>query len=384
MQDLERKISFRPEENMEKDGVTPRPWKIIIADDDAEVHAVTTLALEDFRFEGRRIEFLSAYSGGETKRLIEENPETAIILLDIVMEEEDTGLRLVEYIRRTLGNSLVRIILRTGQPGQAPEMDVIRNFDINDYKEKVELTDKKLHTTIVSSLRSYRDLLLIEENRKTMEASLGEKEILLKEIHHRVKNNLQVISSLLSMQAMQIEDPAILAMFKESRDRIRSMALIHEKLYKSRNFAEIDFTDYLNTMSEDLFSLYNASDRVDRVFSCQRVFLDLDRAVSCGLLVNELITNSLKYAFPDGKRGKVFLGLSEPLPGVVEVVVGDTGVGLPETIDYSNSKTLGLQLVSILAKQIDGDVAITRAGGTKFTISFRKRRIIPDIDEESF
>jgi len=172
MDDPEKPFAFKPEDGSAEKSGENRRWKIVIADDDAEVHAVTRLALEDFSFEGNGIEFLSAYSGKETEVLVRENPDTALVLLDIVMEEEDTGLRLVEYIRRIIGNTLVRIILRTGQPGQAPEMDVIRNFDINDYKEKIELTDKKLHTAIVSSLRSYRDLLQIERNRKDLEAAL--------------------------------------------------------------------------------------------------------------------------------------------------------------------------------------------------------------------
>jgi two-component sensor histidine kinase/CheY-like chemotaxis protein len=382
MDDPEKPFAFKPEDGSAEKSGENRRWKIVIADDDAEVHAVTRLALEDFSFEGNGIEFLSAYSGKETEVLVRENPDTALVLLDIVMEEEDTGLRLVEYIRRIIGNTLVRIILRTGQPGQAPEMDVIRNFDINDYKEKIELTDKKLHTAIVSSLRSYRDLLQIERNRKDLEASLREKEILLHEVHHRVKNNLQVISSLLSMQADQITETRILSMFKESRDRIRSMALIHEKLYQSGNFEEIDFTEYLDTMTAELFSLYGMAGRVHRIFSCTRILLDLDRAVPCGLLVNELVTNALKYAFPDNRSGTIYLELSEPEPDRIALVVGDNGIGLPESIDHRNAATMGLQLVSILARQVDGDVTLSRERGTRFSILFRRHRVVPELAEE--
>ncbi|HWR41267.1 MAG TPA: DUF3369 domain-containing protein [Patescibacteria group bacterium] len=144
-------------------------WKILIVDDQEEVHQVTKLTLRRFRFEGRGLEFLSAYSGAEARQMLINHPDAAVVLLDVVMEEEDAGLQLAKYIRRDLQNKLVRIILRTGQPGQAPEQEVIMDYDINDYKEKTELTAQKFLTTMVTSLRSYRDLSIIEANRRGLE-----------------------------------------------------------------------------------------------------------------------------------------------------------------------------------------------------------------------
>jgi len=146
-----------------------KDWKIIIADDEPEVHNVTRMVLSDYTFEGRGLEFLSAYSAKETLDLIKKHPDTAIILLDVVMETDDAGLRAAREIRQVLKNKFVRIILRTGQPGKAPEKDVIIDYDINDYKEKTELTVQKLFTTITSALRSYRDLRIIEKNRVGLE-----------------------------------------------------------------------------------------------------------------------------------------------------------------------------------------------------------------------
>lgn len=146
-----------------------KTWKIIIADDESEVHGVTRMVLGDYVFEGRSLEFLSAYSAHETKTLLEKNPDTAIILLDVVMETDDAGLRLAQWIRQDLNNSFVRIVLRTGQPGKAPEKRVIIDYDINEYKEKTELTVQKLFTTITSALRSYRDLRIIEKSRIGLE-----------------------------------------------------------------------------------------------------------------------------------------------------------------------------------------------------------------------
>jgi response regulator RpfG family c-di-GMP phosphodiesterase len=144
-------------------------WKILIVDDEPEVHAVTKLALSDFSFQGKNLAFFSAYSGAEAKQLIAQHPDAAIMLLDVVMETDDAGLLVASYIREQLHNEHVRIILRTGQPGQAPERQVIINYDINDYKSKTELTAQKLFTVIMSSLRSYRDILSLEQSRLGLE-----------------------------------------------------------------------------------------------------------------------------------------------------------------------------------------------------------------------
>jgi response regulator RpfG family c-di-GMP phosphodiesterase len=143
-------------------------WKILIVDDDQEVHNVTKMALRRFTFDGKAVTFLSAYSAAQGKQLLSENTDIAVILLDVVMEEEDSGLQMARYIRTVLNNQLVRIILRTGQPGQAPEHKVVVEYDINDYKEKTELTTQKLHTTLVTALRSYRDMNIIEINRRSL------------------------------------------------------------------------------------------------------------------------------------------------------------------------------------------------------------------------
>jgi serine phosphatase RsbU (regulator of sigma subunit) len=145
------------------------PWKILIVDDEEEVHKITRIVLDDFTFEGRDMSFINAYSEAEAKELLNEHSDIAVVLLDVVMENENSGLEVVKYIREVLQNKLVQIILRTGQPGQAPEKDVIKDYDINDYKEKTELTSKKLYTTIMTSLRSYQNLKKLEETSAAKE-----------------------------------------------------------------------------------------------------------------------------------------------------------------------------------------------------------------------
>ncbi|MGS2721232.1 DUF3369 domain-containing protein [Paraglaciecola aestuariivivens] len=144
-------------------------WKVLIVDDEPEVHAVTKLALGDFVFQDKNLEFISAYDGEQAKQMFLEHQDIAVVLLDVVMETDDAGLKVAEFIRGEASNHFTRIILRTGQPGQAPERDVIINYDINDYKSKTELTAQKLFTVVISALRSYRDIIVIEQNRQGLE-----------------------------------------------------------------------------------------------------------------------------------------------------------------------------------------------------------------------
>ncbi|MGR3220234.1 MAG: response regulator [Candidatus Anammoxibacter sp.] len=169
-------------------------WKIMIVDDEQEVHSVTRFALRDYEFKSKKLEFVSAYSGEEAKRLLIEHSDTAIILLDIVMEEDDSGLKLVEHIRGNMKNKLFRIIIRTGQPGEAPEEEVIFKYDINDYKEKTELTDKKLITALTTALHAYSDLMMMESYQETLEQEVEKRTLELKEKNDQIaekKDSLQ-------------------------------------------------------------------------------------------------------------------------------------------------------------------------------------------------
>ncbi|MCD4654009.1 DUF3369 domain-containing protein [bacterium] len=179
------------------------PWKVIIADDEPEIHSVTRLVLDNFEFDGRKLVFLSTYSGAETMDVIRENPDTALLLLDVVMESEDAGLKVVRYIREELENPFVRIVLRTGQPGQAPAKKIVSTYDINDYKEKTELTSERLFTTIMASLRAFRDLQMIDRNRRSLERIVAVSPIILryKSFNQLAAEILLQISALLHMDS---------------------------------------------------------------------------------------------------------------------------------------------------------------------------------------
>lgn len=178
-------------------------WKVLVADDEQGVHDVTRLALKKFDFQDKKIEFFHTFSGQETREFLTKNDDIAVLLLDVVMEDDDAGLKTAEYIRNTLKNSLVRIILRTGQPGAAPEEEVIRNYDINDYKDKTELTVQKLKTTMYSALRSYRDLRALEQHRKGLSRVIDSTSNLFQkyELSEFVSGILEQISSVIGLDS---------------------------------------------------------------------------------------------------------------------------------------------------------------------------------------
>jgi len=205
-------------------------------------------------------------------------------------------------------------------------------------------------------------------------AALAEKEVLLKEIHHRVKNNLQVISSLLSLQSGYIKDKDALKIFTESQNRVRSMALIHEKLYQSKDIARIDFGEYVRDLASYLLSSYRADpDAVSVKINIEEVSLDINTAIPLALIINELVANSLEHAFPDGRRGEIVVNLVQEDTDKFKLAVADNGVGFPEGLDFQNTKSLGLQLVTMLADQLSADVEIDRSAGTTFNIRFSAR-----------
>ena len=202
-------------------------------------------------------------------------------------------------------------------------------------------------------------------------ALLREKDVLLAEVHHRVKNNMQVITSLLNLQAEEITDIRTRSLLEESRNRIQSMALVHEQLYRSSEYASIDFAGYINQLASTLFSMYQVgSNDVQFIVNADGVNLDLERAIPCGLLLNELITNSLKYAFPSGRKGKIWVRVS-PRNGVMVLDIGDDGIGLPDNFDIGNTRSLGLQLVNLLVvHDLQGNISQENKKGTHYCIEF--------------
>lgn len=217
------------------------------------------------------------------------------------------------------------------------------------------------------------DITEKKQAQEAAEASLREKEVLLREIHHRVKNNMQVISSLLNLQARHIKDAQILEMFQESQRRIRSMALVHERLYQSTDLSLIEFAEYLRTLVVHLFHTYKVNSSLIRLTTdTEEVRLNINTAIPCGLIVNELVSNALKHAFPGGRAGEVEISLHRHGGDGYVLRVRDDGVGFPEALDFRRTNTLGMQIVVTLADQIEGKVELLRDKGTEFQIYFKE------------
>jgi two-component sensor histidine kinase len=214
-----------------------------------------------------------------------------------------------------------------------------------------------------------RDITERVRNEEEIKRSLEEKEVLLKEIHHRVKNNLQVVSSLLSLEAGNPRVAAAKELFLESQNRVASMALIHEKLYRSGDFSNIDFGDYIRSLIQILLDSYAMNPARIALSVDVDVKLDIHKAVPCGLIVNELLSNALKHAFPDGRSGSITLSLHEMNCRRI-LRFSDDGVGMAENFDFRRSPSLGLQLVTTLTSQIGGAIRRLPGPGTGFEIDF--------------
>ena len=248
-------------------------------------------------------------------------------------------------------------------------IDIKGDDEFTELSAKFNAMTKKLSD-------SYHNLEYEITERKRAEekikASLEEKEVMLKEIHHRVKNNLQVISSLISLQADSLTDKRILKELDDVRDRVRSMALIHEKLYQTSDLAKLDFAEYAASLTQTLWRSHSALARNIRLnLAVEPVSLSIERSVPCGLILNELVANALKHAFPNNSGGEVEVGVKiDPANKVVCLRVRDNGIGLPTGLDWSQSHGLGLQLVKILAGQLGGTVETATSPGTEFKIVF--------------
>ncbi len=216
-----------------------------------------------------------------------------------------------------------------------------------------------------------RDITDRKRAEEQIKASLREKEILLKEIHHRVKNNLQIIKSLLNLQVRTIHDEELQRLFSDSQNRIRAIALIHEKLYQSKDLSRIDFSEYIKTMAEELYRTHiNNRDRIRLYTELESIFLNIQQALPCGLILNELLTNIFKYAFPGGwdKQGEIRISLQKKNATMI-MTVSDNGIGIPDTISLTESDSMGLQLIRMLAvDQLDGEIEVRRDKGATFTL----------------
>jgi PAS domain S-box-containing protein len=246
----------------------------------------------------------------------------------------------------------------------------------------VEVTCANLleNPAVAGLVANSRDITKRKHAEETIKTALREKEVLLQEIHHRVKNNLQLISSLLDLQSKATEDSPALRVLRESRNHVRSMALVHERLYESQDLTEIDLDNLVHGLTSHLFRIY--APRAGEVFLNVQIgslLLDVAAAIPCALIINELVSNSLKYAFPserdrsEGERNEIRVEMRQEADARTVLVVGDNGIGLPPDLDWQDPPSLGLQLVKMLAEQLDGTIELDRSSGILFEITFAHR-----------
>lgn len=247
-----------------------------------------------------------------------------------------------------------------------------------------------LYASIIPSTTNSVVSLLDITQRKTAEnevkRSLNEKELLLREIHHRVKNNMQIISSLLNLQRSYIHDEEAANILQESQGRVKSMALIHEKLYQTSDLARINVEEYIQSLTMNLFHSYTVNPGIKLSMDVSDLYFNIDTAVPLGLIINELVSNSLKYAFKDRDEGEIRISLLETAePGKYLLLIRDDGTGFPHELDFAESHSLGLQLVNTLVNQLDGEIEMITNGGTTFNIIIHeqkyKERVKPSSDD---
>ncbi|MCP4110183.1 MAG: response regulator [Desulfobacteraceae bacterium] len=384
-------------------GRTFRKERQILLVDDSPTFLIST---QQF-LEKMGLNVITASSGREALgSLDKENAD--LIAVDWMMPEMD-GLELIQTIRSKNRYKDIPVIMLTGEEGHRENILLALDAGADDFINKeydLCLLEKKIGILlrIQEQYRRYTRQIALDkeeveklvqkrtaelektnaqlrqeiEDRREAEAQLSEafkeKEVLLREIHHRVKNNMQVIISLLRLQARKIKDADTKAALQDSQNRVSTISLIHETLYWQDSFAAINMKKYLTRLSDSLHVIYKQlTSGVKIAIYAEDLELDIDHAIPCGLIVNELISNCFKYAFPGG-HGKIEITAESDSDDSVKLVISDDGIGLPDNIDFQNAETMGLSVVaSLVQRQLNGTVDIIRDKGTQFFINFRRK-----------
>lgn len=336
--------------------------KVLILEDvefDAELMEYE-MRREGLKFTSQRVETEKDF----IRELDDLRPD--VILVDHSLPQFD-GVSALEITKRR--SPLTPFIFVSGKIGDEFAVDMLKK-GATDYVFKNNLT--KLVPAIKRAITERNELEELKRSKIELQNALKEKEMLLKEIHHRVKNNLMIISNLLELQSYYVRDKADLNVFRESKTRADSMALIHERLYQSTDLKSIDIGDYIRNLAADIFDTYVIDpDQINLMVRVDDIRLDTNTAIPLGLIINELLTNSLKYAFPNDKKGNITIELNKN-DDKFTLIIKDDGIGFPSDLDYKNTETLGLELVNSLTQQVNGNMELISADGTEFRITFEE------------
>lgn len=352
--------------------------KILVVDDEDDLEL---LIRQKFRSQIRehQYEFIFAHNGVEALSRLEEHPDLDMVFSDINMPEMD-GLVLLKEIHER--NPLLRTVMISAYSDMA-NIRLAMNRGAFDFIGKpldLEDFERTLQKTLQFADHFKNSMIAIQENNilniRTQQLAKKNEEIelLLNEIHHRVKNNLQTISSLLNLQSATITDPHALKAVRESQDRVRSMSIIHQKLYHGNNVTAVEMKDYFETMGAVMLDAYGVrQDKVKLEFPMTELELDVDTAIPLGLIANELITNALKYAFPEDRHGTISIGLSLEFENTYCLRIADDGIGIPAVVQPPSAAGTGFgsRLVNLLAMQLNGTVASKTDQGVETIIRFQ-------------
>lgn len=314
-----------------------------------------------------------------------ENAHDAIIIFrpedEVILDINRRGCELYGYERCELIGMSMETLTKDVKRGKEKIREVLEkgtvfNLETTQYRKdgsemfleiNASVIESKGQRLIISINRDISERKRVEQQIKN---SLIEKEVLLKEIHHRVKNNLQIISSLLDLQVGALDDERILRVFRDSKSRIRSMAMIHENLYRSDDLARVDMTEYIQSLVGHFWGLYGTIQTgVTPRIEVENILLGIDVAIPIGLILTELFSNALKYAFPNGREGEIYILLKRNKEDTITLIFKDNGVGFPAGLDVYNPRSLGLQLINLLVQQISGAIQYKGSAGASFTIT---------------
>jgi two-component sensor histidine kinase len=342
--------------------------KVVMIDDSAgDRHLCGNLLAETY---GQSLDFWEADTGGRGLDMCR-TVFPDCILLDYQLPDM-SGMEFLTRLRSfdTVEAPSIAVVIFTAIASEQVAVDALK-AGAQDYLVKDLISTEALHLAIEKGTQKIALIRALKEERDRLAHSLAEKEILLKEVHHRVKNNLQIVASLLRLQAKGAGELA--QALTESQHRVESMALIHEQLYDTNSLRNVDLVKQISALSDNLFASYGIDPtRIALHLSVEAILLGVDRAVPVGLILNELISNALKHAFPDGRAGSIWIE-ARHADGMLTVAVRDDGVGLPDNVECKRPKSLGLEIVGTLANQLKGIVELDRSGGTRFRISFPER-----------
>ena len=324
------------------------------------------------------------------KTLIKTSPD-AVIVIDLEGKIEFTSpgaLELFGYANKKelIGHNFSKVVDPEDKERIAPiyrevsEKGILRYTEFKMLKKDGTKFSGELNLSIIKDISGNKNSIMgiirdITHHKKIeheIKKSLKEKEILIKEIHHRVKNNMQIITSLLNLQSSYFDDKDIVSVFQESQDRVKSMAMVHEKLYQSQDLASINYADYINSLTLSLFSSHGVDLRsINLNLDLETIYLGIDTAIPLGLLITEIVTNAIKHAFPDGQNGNINIKL-ERNNSVHTLTISDDGVGIPKDLELDNTDSLGIKLIMSLAEQLDAKLTIEGVNGTEYVIKFKE------------